>query len=78
MNATALIQARRQPLENYPARLRPDEVAAYLGCTVAHVTTLIKDEALQAANMATPGSKHASFRVTREALASFEQSRKAE
>ena len=76
MNAAAKNQTRRLPLDKYPARLRPDQVAAYLNCSEDHVLKLIRRGALQAVNMAALGSSKSFYRISRKALASFVKTRK--
>jgi excisionase family DNA binding protein len=65
------------PLEKYPARMRPDQVAAYLNCSDDLVLSLIKNGHLPAVNVAAPGSTQPCYRIEKRALAEFEQSRKS-
>ncbi|HZM02575.1 MAG TPA: hypothetical protein VFC44_06095 [Candidatus Saccharimonadales bacterium] len=70
---SAAIQPKnRVPLENYPSRLRPDQVAAYLSCTAVHVQMLIRKGALSAVNISAADSTHVHYMVTRQAVREFE------
>jgi excisionase family DNA binding protein len=77
MSNAAANPKRVLTLDQYPPRLRPDQVAAYLGVSANHVANLIRTGALPAVDTAAPGSTQNSYRVTREALSAFEKSRKS-
>jgi excisionase family DNA binding protein len=76
MKSAAVNPQTRLPLESYPPRMRADQVASYLNLSTEHVLNLIRTGALKATNVGT-GSKRACHRVTKEALAEFDQERKS-
>lgn len=76
MNALAAT-TQSPALASYPARMRPAQVAAYFNCSETLVARLIQSGALPAVDVSAPGAKRQTFRVSREAVQSFEEARKS-
>ncbi|HEY3863775.1 MAG TPA: hypothetical protein VGO59_18010 [Verrucomicrobiae bacterium] len=75
MNANP--KPKKRNLAEYPARLRPAQVAEYLECSEDLVLQLIKTAALAAVNISATGASRKAYRVSREAVAQFEKERKS-
>jgi excisionase family DNA binding protein len=73
MNNAAAKNSRS--LDNYPDRLRPDQAAQYLNCSVDNVLRLIRTGALAAVDLSAKGAAKKTYRVEKPALIAFENSR---
>ena len=60
-----------------PDKYRTTAAAALMGMSQGHLLDLIHRGAIQATDISSPGSKRKTYRISAQAIADFERSRKA-
>lgn len=64
-------------LEQYPAWMRVDQVAAYINCDEKHIRNLIEEGALEAKDISSAGSTKRCLRISRDSVAAYDEAAKA-